>query len=77
MAVNFDNSELQIFVLIILSSLTQFLYIFTKAFIEEVLSPPIKTLLGLIRSFIAVPSAKNSGFDKTEKDFDDFFSRSF
>ena len=30
-------------------------------------SPPIKTLSGFSKSLIAVPSAKNSGLDKTEK----------
>ena len=30
-------------------------------------SPPIKTLSGFSKSFIAVPSARNSGFDKTSK----------
>ena len=30
-------------------------------------SPPIKTLSGSSKSLIAVPSAKNSGLDKTEK----------
>jgi len=33
-------------------------------------SPPIKTLSGFSKSFIAVPSAKNSGLDKTEKVFE-------
>ena len=33
----------------------------------SLLSPPIKTLSGSRRSFIAVPSDKNSGFDKTSK----------
>ena len=40
-----------------------------RAKIASVLSPPIKTLSGFSRSFIAEPSAKNSGFDKTSKDF--------
>ena len=31
------------------------------------MSPPIKTLSGNSRSFIAVPSARNSGLDKTSK----------
>ena len=31
-------------------------------------SPPIKTLSGYKRSWIAVPSAKNSGLDKTSKE---------
>ena len=61
----------------IFSSLTQFLYIFTKAFIEVLHSPPINTLLGLIRSSMAVPSAKNSGLEKTVKDFSDLFSKPF
>ena len=30
----------------------------------SVCSPPIKTLSGTSKSLIAVPSAKNSGFDK-------------
>ena len=30
-------------------------------------SPPIKTLSGSSKSLMAVPSAKNSGLDKTEK----------
>ena len=30
-------------------------------------SPPINTLSGFSRSFMAEPSARNSGFDKTSK----------
>ena len=35
-------------------------------------SPPIKTRSGFSKSFIALPSAKNSGFDKTSNEIDDF-----
>ena len=42
-------------------------------FPESVSSPPIKTLSDLNRSFIAVPSAKNSGFDKTSNLVSNYF----
>ena len=48
---------------------TQFLYISDRESIAIPLSPPIKTLSGLIRSLIAVPSARNSGLDKTSNVF--------
>ena len=40
---------------------------FTKSFMASLSSPPIKTLSGFFKSLIAVPSAKNSGFERTEK----------
>jgi len=51
----------------IFSSGTHSLYILLNAIIACSLSPPIKTLSGLSKSFIAVPSAKNSGLDNTSK----------
>ena len=64
-SVNFDNSELQRFVVKILCSFIQLRYIFLSAIIASLSSPPINTLSGSCRFLIAVPSAKNSGFDKT------------
>ena len=34
---------------------------------DSILSPPMSTLSGFSKSCMAVPSAKNSGFDKTSK----------
>ena len=41
-----------------------------KLLIASISSPPIKTLSGFSKSFTAVPSARNSGLDKTEKVFE-------
>ena len=66
---NFDNSDDHEFVVSIFSGSIHLLYILNISFIASLpvleLSPPIKTLSGLIKSSIAVPSAKNSGFDIT------------
>ena len=79
LAVNFDNSELQMLVFMIFSSSTQFWYIFDKASIAKSSSPPIKILSGFCKSLIADPSAKNSGLETTKNlfSFTMFFEDSF
>lgn len=66
---SFDSSDDHVFVVIIRSWGTQWRYIqhsSSAAALPSLLwSPPIKTLSGLSRSAIAVPSARNSGFDRT------------
>ena len=64
-AINLDSSELQRSVVKTLLLSNQFAYILTNESIASLLSPPIKTLSGLFRSFIAVPSAINSGLERT------------
>ena len=68
-AVNLESSLLHKFVNINFSWGIQFKYIFLSASIAAISSPPINTLSGHWRSFIAVPSARNSGLDNTEKLF--------
>ena len=67
---NFDNSDDHEFVKYFFRINPLIIYIkylfFTFLPVLE-LSPPIKTLSGLIKSSIAVPSARNSGFDITSK----------
>ena len=69
LATNFDNSELHKFVVIIFDGSTQLRYISDIESIEYSSSPPIRTLSGFCRSSIAVPSARNSGFETIEKVF--------
>ena len=45
----------------------------TKLSIAFLSSPPMRTLSGFSKSFIAVPSAKNSGFERTENVFFSFY----
>ena len=69
LAANLDNSEDQVFVVIIFSVGIQFEYTEHNSLIallpSGVSSPPINIRSGFKRSSIAVPSAKNSGFDST------------
>ena len=67
-ATNLDSSDDQTLMVVILDLGTQAAY--TSASVAAALRPdavsadPIMTLSGLRRSLIAVPSARNSGFDK-------------
>src|SRR5690606_13854926 len=67
LATSFDNSDDQRFVVKIRSRGTQRAYICTNASIASTFSPPINTRSGLYKSSIAVPSAKNSGLERTWK----------
>lgn len=64
-----ESSDDHVFIVIILSEGIQWLYTQQRALTAScpsgVCSPPINTRSGFIKSFTAVPSAKNSGFDKT------------
>mmetsp|Transcript_28166 Transcript_28166/g.79999 ORF Transcript_28166/g.79999 Transcript_28166/m.79999 type:complete len:205 (+) Transcript_28166:1510-2124(+) len=70
LATNFDSSELHKFVVKILSRGTQFAYTSTKtcaaARPSDVVGPPMRTRSGAERSFIAVPSARNSGLERIQ-----------
>src|SRR5690606_29448540 len=67
LAVSFDNSDDQTFVVNIRSFGTQLAYTSESAVMaccpSGDVSPPMSTLSGLIKSLTAVPSAKNSGFE--------------
>jgi len=68
LATNLESSDDQTLMVVILDRGTQVAY--TSARVAAALRPdavsadPIMTLSGLRRSLIAVPSARNSGFDK-------------
>ena len=64
--INFESSELHKSVVKTLTLSIHLEYMFTKSFMASLSSPPIKTLSGFFKSLIAVPSAKNSGFERTE-----------
>ena len=72
LAVSFDSSEDQTLVVRIFSEGTHFAYTSTKVWIAASpsgdSSPPIRTRSGSRRSSIAVPSARNSGLDRTWKE---------
>lgn len=65
---NFDNSELHVFVVNIFSFGIQCWYTHDNSAMAAwplgVSSPPISTRSAFIRSSMADPSAKNSGFDR-------------
>ena len=71
LAASLESSADQRFVVRILSSGTQWAYTSLRAWTAlcppGVSLPPMRTLSGLKRSWIAVPSAKNSGFDRIWK----------
>ena len=71
LATNLESSDDQTFVVTILSLGIQLEYISINFFAalspDFVFCDPIRTLSDLNKSSIAVPSAKNSGFDKTSK----------